>query len=110
MSSSEPRTIQEVLARLQRELQMPDVSGLAALGDSWSEIVGVQLAQHTTPLSVHDGLLTVGVDDKVWMTQLRYLETQLVEACSRFVGAGSVTKVHMVLTTGEREARRPFRK
>ena len=51
-------------------------------------MVGDDVAAHARLVSVRDGVLTVAVDDPIWATQLRYLETAVVERATALVGPG----------------------
>ena len=44
----------------------------------WAQIVGADLAAHTTPETLTDGELTVAADSTAWATQVRLLAAQLV--------------------------------
>jgi len=46
-------------------------------------------------VSVRDGVLTVAVDDPIWATQLRYLETAVVERAAALLGTGSVSELRV---------------
>lgn len=59
----------------------------------WAEIVGADLAAHTTPDSLTDGELTVTADSTAWATQLRLLAGQLVRRLNVELGDGAVRRV-----------------
>lgn len=59
----------------------------------WAQIVGPELAGHTTPESLADGELTVAADSTAWATQLRLLAAQLVRRLNAELGDGSVRRV-----------------
>jgi predicted nucleic acid-binding Zn ribbon protein len=44
----------------------------------WSALVGPDVAEHTQPISLTDGELTVQADSTAWATQLRLLQRQLL--------------------------------
>lgn len=73
--------------------------GLAAATGSvfgrWAEIVGPELAAHTTPETLRDGELTVAADSTAWATQLRLLAVQLVRRLNRELGDGTVARVRV---------------
>jgi predicted nucleic acid-binding Zn ribbon protein len=73
--------------------------GLAAATGSvfgrWAQIVGSDLAAHTTPDSLSDGELTVTADSTAWATQVRLLAAQLVSRLNRELGDGSVRRVRV---------------
>jgi predicted nucleic acid-binding Zn ribbon protein len=73
--------------------------GLAAATGSvfgrWAQIVGTDLAAHTTPESLSDGELTVTADSTAWATQVRLLAAQLVRRLNSELGDGTVRRVRV---------------
>jgi predicted nucleic acid-binding Zn ribbon protein len=61
----------------------------------WAEIVGDDLAAHTTPESLTEGELTVSADSTAWATQLRLLAAQLVKRLNSELGDGTVLRVRV---------------
>jgi predicted nucleic acid-binding Zn ribbon protein len=59
----------------------------------WAEIVGADLAGHTSPERLSDGELTVVADSTAWATQVRLLAAQLVLRLNRELGDGTVLRV-----------------
>jgi len=60
----------------------------------WGQIVGQDLAAHTSPESLSDaGELVVHADSTAWATQLRLLASQLVRRLNVELGDGAVRKV-----------------
>jgi predicted nucleic acid-binding Zn ribbon protein len=61
----------------------------ADLIGSWAELVGVETAEHSTPVGSEDGLLTVECDSTAWATQLRLMRGQITTSIAqRFPDAG----------------------
>lgn len=59
----------------------------------WSQLVGVELAEHARPTALRDGELTVQADSTAWATQLRLLQRQLLARIAAGVGDGVVRKL-----------------
>jgi predicted nucleic acid-binding Zn ribbon protein len=59
----------------------------------WARIVGEDVAEHVTPVSLDNGVLTVSAASTAWATQLRLLQRQLLVRIARAVGDGVVTKI-----------------
>jgi predicted nucleic acid-binding Zn ribbon protein len=59
----------------------------------WAQIVGADLAAHTSPQSLTDGELTVSADSTAWATQVRLLAAQLVRRLNSELGDGTVLRV-----------------
>lgn len=45
---------------------------------SWAEIAGDETAEHSTPVGIEDGILTVRCDSTAWATQLRLMRVQIM--------------------------------
>ena len=60
---------------------------------AWAALVGADGAAHSRPSSLHDGRLTIGVDDPAWAARLRFLETEIRASVNRSVGPGTVQRV-----------------
>lgn len=69
----------------------------------WAEIVGADLAAHTTPETLTDGELTVTADSTAWATQLRLLAAQLVKRLNAELGDGTVLRVRVRGPVGSRQ-------
>jgi predicted nucleic acid-binding Zn ribbon protein len=61
----------------------------------WAELVGADVAQHTTPESFADGTLTMRTDSTAWATQLRYLAPTIIKRLNQELGDGTVTLVEI---------------
>lgn len=57
---------------------------LIFLRELWPNIVGPELARHTEPESLLDGILTVLVPTGVWKTQLLELRQDMTRATNNF--------------------------
>lgn len=61
----------------------------------WPEIVGPQLAAHTSPESFDDGELSISADSDAWAAQVRLLAPKLLERLAQDLGEHTVTKVRV---------------
>lgn len=59
----------------------------------WSALVGPDVAEHSQPVSLTDGELTVQADSTAWATQLRLLQRQLIAKIAAGVGNGVVKRL-----------------
>jgi len=75
----DPTLISNVLSELIEERDWN--SGLAegTLFATWPQVVGADIAQHTTPLSLLDGRLLVQCSSSAWATQLNLVGPSLLE-------------------------------
>ena len=56
----------------------------------WATIVGEQIAEHTQPTVLRDGVLSVSAESTAWATQLRMVQAQLLAKIAAAVGDGIV--------------------
>ncbi len=71
---------------------------------AWTAAVGKKIASHTRPVFLQDGRLIVDVEDAVWQTQLRTLESSILPRIEKIVGAGMVRHIEFRLTPPRRQA------
>ena len=92
-----PRTDPQALGTAINGLLAAEGWELAAATGSvfgrWAQIVGADLAAHTTPESLTEGELTISADSTAWATQVRLLAAQLVRRLNGELGDGSVLRV-----------------
>lgn len=78
-NDGEPELISGVLTNLISEREWENGLAEGTLFSTWSKIVGVEIAQHTTPISILDGVLTVQTSSTAWATQLSLVCDQLLK-------------------------------
>ncbi len=66
----------------------------------WPGVVGEQIAEHATPTSLHDGVLTISAESTAWATQLRMVQAQLLAKIAAAVGDGVVKSLKIVGPVG----------
>lgn len=67
----------------------------ASVPARWAEFVGPDVAAHSRPVSLLDGVLTVEAESTAWATQLRLLEPTLIARIEAAVGRGVVTNLRV---------------
>ena len=70
-------------------------SGLAEgnLFITWAQIVGSDIAQHATPISISDGTLTIQTSSTAWATQLTLVSTQLLTTIQNDPSGATIEKL-----------------
>mgnify|MGYP001799911221 CR=1 FL=1 len=91
----DPATVGNALDRLMRNLGVPKLATVRSVFDRWPDLVGDQVAAHAKPIALRDGVLTVGVDDPAWATQLRFLEAELLTQIAAEFGPDEVTSIEV---------------
>jgi predicted nucleic acid-binding Zn ribbon protein len=71
------------------------LSGGEVIG-KWAGLVGADVAEHTRPLHLTNGELTVQADSTAWATQLRLLQRALLAKIAAEVGNGVVTRLKVL--------------
>jgi predicted nucleic acid-binding Zn ribbon protein len=94
-AGDEPIPLADALAAVGKQLGLPEGDAHGDLETHWIEVMGADVAGHARLISVRDGVLTVAVDDPIWATQLRYLETAVVERAAALLGPGSVSELRV---------------
>jgi predicted nucleic acid-binding Zn ribbon protein len=70
-------------------------AAVGAVFGHWADIVGPQLAQHTTPESFESGELTVAADSPAWATQVKLMAPQLLKRLAEELGHGTVRHIRV---------------
>jgi predicted nucleic acid-binding Zn ribbon protein len=73
----------------------PRLTDATVLG-RWPELVGPEVAQRCTPLSLRDGELLLQAESTAWATQLRTLQRELLARLSSAVGPDVVRRIRVV--------------
>jgi len=85
----DPRRIEDILDGLTSRLGWNSSLARAELLASWPDLVGAETAEHSVPLGIEDGALTVQCDSTAWATQLRLMRGQITTSiAARFPDAG----------------------
>lgn len=61
----------------------------------WPSIVGVEVAEHCTPVTFSDGVLIVRADSTAWATQLRLMSSTILTRLETEVGKEVVTELRV---------------
>ena len=84
----------------------PRLTDATVLG-RWPQLVGAEIADHCTPLSLRDGELVLQAESTAWATQLRTLQRQLLGRIAAAVGRDVVKRIRVVGPCGPELAARP---
>jgi len=85
----DPRGIDDILDGLTVRLGWTSPLARADLIASWTELVGAETAQHSEPVAIDEGVLTVRCDSTAWATQLRMMRGQITTSIAvKFPDAG----------------------
>ena len=85
----DPHGLGDVIEGLASKMGWTSPLARSELIASWSEIVGGETAEHSIPVGIEDGVLTVQCDSTAWATQLRLMRSQITTTIAqRYPDAG----------------------
>ena len=88
-SGRDPEGLGAVMDAVTSKLGWSSPLARSELLASWLEIAGVDTAEHSTPVGIEEGVLTVKCDSTAWATQLRLMRVQIMNRIiSRYPDAG----------------------
>lgn len=91
--SRDPQLLSKAVEDLVTTLGWSTQTATADVLSRWSEVVGVDLAEHVTPQGFHEGELVLIADSTTWATQVRLLLPQVHKNLDAALGVGVVTKI-----------------
>lgn len=97
----EPRRLGEILDRTSARLGGPSAATASAVFTGWATIVGPEIAAHARPVSLHDRVLLLAVDEPAWAAQLRYMTTDLLARIEAATHTSEVAEIRLRVA-GER--------
>lgn len=92
----DPQTLGAATVRLARERGWTTRVAEGTVFGQWATVVGEQIADHASPTSLRDGVLTVEAESTAWATQLRMVQAQVLAKIAAAVGDGVVTSLRIV--------------
>ncbi|NYI80226.1 DUF721 domain-containing protein [Nocardioides panzhihuensis] len=92
----DPQLIDSVVSRMVNDHGWDTSLRVHGVMARWSDIVGEEIADHTTPESYADGKLSVRTDSTAWATQLKLLAPTLVKRLNQELGHGTVILIEVL--------------
>ncbi|MFI2708673.1 DUF721 domain-containing protein [Micromonospora sp. NPDC018662] len=91
----DPQPLGAVLDKLVKARGWQQPAAEATVFGAWEKVVGPEVAQHSRPVKLEDGELTVEARSTAWATQLRLLAGSLLKQIASEVGHNVVRKLHI---------------
>jgi predicted nucleic acid-binding Zn ribbon protein len=91
----DPQLFGSVLARLMKARGWQQPAAEATVFGAWEKVVGPDIAEHSRPIKLENGELTVEAESTAWATQLRMLAGSLIKRIAAEVGHNVVLKLHI---------------
>jgi predicted nucleic acid-binding Zn ribbon protein len=80
--NTDPQSIQSILSEVISNRNWSQGFAEGSLFSDWKTIVGDEIAEHTTPISLVDGKLTIQSSSTAWSTQMRLMKNDLLKTIS----------------------------
>ena len=80
--NADPQSIQSILSEVIANRNWSQGVAEGSLFSDWKMIVGDEIAEHTTPISLVDGKLTIQSSSTAWSTQMRLMKNDLLKTIS----------------------------
>ncbi|MBU2669972.1 DUF721 domain-containing protein [Actinoplanes bogorensis] len=91
----DPQLFGDMLGRLVKARGWEKPKAEAMVFGAWERVVGPDIAQHSRPVKLDAGVLTVEAESTAWATQLRLLAAKLLRNIASEVGHNVVTKLNI---------------
>ena len=79
---TDPQSLSSVLSEVIQNRNWNQGVAEGNLFSYWNTIVGSEIAEHTTPISLVDGRLTIQTSSSAWATQMRLMQDDLLKTIS----------------------------
>jgi predicted nucleic acid-binding Zn ribbon protein len=66
------------------------------LFSDWKEIVGADIAEHSTPITLFEGKLTIQTTSTAWSTQLRLMQSDLLKTIRQSAPGALVEELSII--------------
>ena len=91
----DPQLFGVMLERIMRQRGWEKPKAEATVFGAWEKVVGSDIAKHSRPVKLDDGVLTVEAESTAWATQLRMLAGTLLKSIAAEVGHNVVKKLNI---------------
>ena len=95
--SKDPVSLGSVIDGLMAEQVFSRGMPVASLASRWTDVVGERLAEHTEPLALEAGVLTVGATNGAWAAQVRFIADEVKRQADLALGPERVRLVTVIV-------------
>lgn len=89
----DPLKVSGAMATLTTEMGWTGPIAEANVAMEWRELVGENIADHSTVLTVADGTLSVQCDSSAWATQLRLMRHELLARIAEHIPEAKIDRI-----------------
>lgn len=92
----DPGSLGEVLSKLSRESGWETTLSREDLVRQWEDLAGAETAQHSEPVSLEGGMLTVKCDSTAWAKNLQFMRAVIITEIGRRYPEAGVENIRFV--------------
>ena len=92
-----PQSIQSILEKTLKTLEIEVPLKTHSILGVWNEIVGESVAEHSQPRSIRNQILFIDVAHPTWMQQLQFLKPTLLNQVNAFLGEPLIQDIRFKL-------------
>lgn len=85
--------LKDIISGLLKDTDLPFNPADSKIWEVWEEAVGKGIALHAHPLWIRKGCLRVNVTDSIWLQELEYVKTTVIEKLNGKLGRTAVQKI-----------------
>jgi predicted nucleic acid-binding Zn ribbon protein len=93
--SDDLHRVSDSLDAVVRALRGDGAKAVKGVFSGWEDAVGAQVAANARPVALDGGRLVVEVEQPGWATQLRFLETTILERLATVAGPDAVRTIEV---------------
>jgi predicted nucleic acid-binding Zn ribbon protein len=96
LNPTDPQMISDVLKNLIQDREWQSGIAEGNLFANWENIVGVEIAEHTEPIAILDGVLTIRTSSTAWATQLNLISNDVLASLQTSAPGALVEKISII--------------
>ena len=93
---TDPQLISDVLKNLIQDREWQSGIAEGNLFANWESIVGAEIAEHTEPIAILEGVLTIRASSTAWATQLNLISNDVLASLQASAPGALVEKLSII--------------
>ena len=96
LNPTDPQLISDVLNNLIQDREWQSGIAEGNLFANWESIVGAEIAEHTEPIAILEGVLTIRTSSTAWATQLNLISNDVLASLQASAPGALVEKLSII--------------
>jgi predicted nucleic acid-binding Zn ribbon protein len=96
LNPTDPQLISDVLKNLIQDREWQSGIAEGNLFANWESIVGAEIAEHTEPITIFEGVLTIRTSSTAWATQLNLISNDVLASLQASAPGALVEKLSII--------------